>query len=96
MPRERVRVLYLHGFEEQSSSPKPAALAADARIELHVPRLDIWLTRRNSPLLSALVVAAPGLLGFFAVGQYRLDVNRKCPGQRAGERDRRRDRRENL
>lgn len=62
MPRERVRVLYLHGFEEQASSPKPAALAADPRIELHVPRLDIWLTRRNSPLLSALIVAAPGLL----------------------------------
>mgnify|MGYP006133594295 FL=1 len=56
-------MLYLHGLEEQASSPKPAALAADARIELHVPRLDIWLTRRNSPLLSALVVAAPGLLG---------------------------------
>ena len=62
MPRERVRVLYLHGFEEQASSPKPAALAADPRIELHVPQLNIWLTRRNSPLLSALVVAAPGLL----------------------------------
>lgn len=52
------RVLYLHGFEENATSPKPMDVAAIATLDC--PALDVWLTRRNSPLLHAVVSSAAG------------------------------------
>jgi hypothetical protein len=45
-----LRVLYLHGFEETASSPKPMALLNDSRFEVFVPPLDIYFTKSKSPL----------------------------------------------
>lgn len=50
----RLRVLYLHGLEEDASSPKPSAIAEDSRVKAHVPALDIYHTKRHSPLRYAL------------------------------------------
>jgi len=41
-------VLYLHGFEENADSPKPASLAP--HVDLHVPHLGVYLTHRHSPI----------------------------------------------
>lgn len=45
-------VLYLHGFEENKSSPKPVSLAP--HVDLRVPHLGVYLTHWNSPIRYAL------------------------------------------
>ena len=51
-----IKVLYLHGFEEMAKplSPKPASLVQHKDLDVHMPALGIYLTHRNSPVLSAL------------------------------------------
>lgn len=66
-----LRVLYLHGLEETADSPKPAAIAADLRVEQHCPALGIWFSHRNSPLLHAARAGAPVVAAAF-VASYLL------------------------
>mmetsp|Transcript_12629 Transcript_12629/g.16400 ORF Transcript_12629/g.16400 Transcript_12629/m.16400 type:complete len:248 (+) Transcript_12629:88-831(+) len=48
----QVRVLYLHGFEEHHQSPKPMLLKGHERLEVHMPDLDVYFTKRNGPIVS--------------------------------------------
>ena len=41
-------ILYLHGFEEDASSPKPQALITDAKLATIVPALGVYLTKVRS------------------------------------------------
>lgn len=59
-----VRVLYLHGLEETASSPKPACLVNDGEFDTSVPELDIYFTKRNSPIFSLL--RAPSFIALAA------------------------------
>ncbi len=75
-----MRVLYLHGFEETPSSPKPVALAADRRIELHVPLLHIYMYRRHSPLRYLIMQAVPlaALLGLASCAALGRNTQAAC------------------
>ena len=64
-------VLYLHGFEEDASSPKPQALITDTKLETTVPSLGVYLTKANSPLVGLLF--AP-LFAMLAAGSVALAV----------------------
>ena len=49
-----LRVLYLHGFEENADSPKPQALIKDHRFDVHLPKLKVYFNQSKSPLVHAL------------------------------------------
>ena len=55
MSGDRIRVLYLHGLEESATSPKPAALAAHASLDVFTPALLIWHASVNGLPASAAV-----------------------------------------
>mmetsp|Transcript_7110 Transcript_7110/g.8217 ORF Transcript_7110/g.8217 Transcript_7110/m.8217 type:complete len:154 (+) Transcript_7110:210-671(+) len=46
-----MRVLYLHGLEETADSPKPRALLDSQGLEVLTPALEIFFTKRHSPLV---------------------------------------------
>ncbi len=55
----RLRVLYLHGFEEKLTSPKPQALLRHPDLfDLDFPALGVYLTHRHSPLVGLLLSKA--------------------------------------
>mmetsp|Transcript_27858 Transcript_27858/g.67723 ORF Transcript_27858/g.67723 Transcript_27858/m.67723 type:complete len:247 (+) Transcript_27858:32-772(+) len=45
---KKLRILYLHGFEENEKSPKPASLKP--HVEMHLPPLGVYLNHHNSPI----------------------------------------------
>jgi len=61
-----IRVLYLHGFEENPGSPKPQALLNDKRFDVRMPSLNVHFKQSRSPLIFALMQR--WLLGSIACG----------------------------
>ena len=55
-----LKVLYLHGYEEQVSgaelSPKPKCLIDSADLDVLAPELLVWMYQWNSPLWQMLTV----------------------------------------
>lgn len=47
---KKIKILYLHGFEETPVSPKPMLLKAEEDFEVKYVDLNVYLTKKNGPL----------------------------------------------
>ena len=53
-PPAKIKVLYLHGFEETPDSPKPKLLTDCKDLDVLIPSLEVYPTRRNGFVVNLL------------------------------------------
>jgi dienelactone hydrolase len=79
-----MRVLYLHGLEENAQSLKPSELAKDPALTLHVPPLKIFHSEINGILASVVVSLAPVATACFAIALFAFGGSIARSGLAAG------------